>query len=406
MKKIKNIIVVCDFAYIEGGAGRVAHESAMALAKVYNVTLFAAVGPVSETLKDSDVNVICLDQSDILNNKNRFGAVVQGIWNGTSKKRFAEVLDGFSPDDTVVHVHTWTKAVSSSIFKLTEKKGFKVILTIHDYFLSCPNGGFFDYKGQRICEIQPMTAKCVCKDCDSRSYFHKVFRLLRQAVQNNSIRKRKNIQYIYISDFSKQQLMKRNLDLGNCIYVKNPINFENDITVDCRSNKTYLFAGRVTEDKGIRIFCEAVTRANVPATVLGSGVLKEELEKKYPNIEFVGWVNKSDMTKYLQKTRCFVFPSLWYEGSPLTPLEMMACGIPVIASDLNASKGDITDGKNGLLYDGYSTDALVECIEKTKDDGCITHMCEYIQTHFDENEYSMESHIKNLTMMYDSVLNG
>ena len=116
VKKVKNVIVICDFAYIEGGASRVAHESAIALSKDYHVTLFAAVGPVSDELQASKVNVVCLGQKDILHDKNRLHAVLQGLWNKEAKERLSKLLNSFSCEDTIVHVHTWTKGMSSSIF--------------------------------------------------------------------------------------------------------------------------------------------------------------------------------------------------------------------------------------------------------------------------------------------------
>ena len=67
---IENVIVVCDYGYIEGGAARIAHETAVALKGAgLNVTFFCAVGPVSGELLFSGVNVVCLDQADILHEK-------------------------------------------------------------------------------------------------------------------------------------------------------------------------------------------------------------------------------------------------------------------------------------------------------------------------------------------------
>ena len=51
----------------------------------------------------------------------------------------------------------------------------------------------------------------------------------------------------------------------------------------------------------------------------------------------------------LQKAHIGVFPS-FREGLPLAMLEMMACGLPVVASDIPEIKSVITDGQDGLLY--------------------------------------------------------
>lgn len=65
--KIKNIIVVCDFANITGGAERVAITSAVSLAETgSNVVMFTGKGPVCNELKNSNVHVICLNQEEAI----------------------------------------------------------------------------------------------------------------------------------------------------------------------------------------------------------------------------------------------------------------------------------------------------------------------------------------------------
>lgn len=406
VKVVKNVLVVCDFAYIEGGASRVAHESAMALSKDYHVTLFAAVGPVSCELEASSVDVVCLGQNDILHDSNRMNAVLQGLWNKDAKEKLSKLLTKFSPEDTIVHIHTWTKGLSSSIFAVLEEKGFQVALTCHDYFLVCPNGGLYNYQTHQICELEPMSPKCICTHCDARKYAHKLFRVARQSIQNKQIRRRHNISYIFISDFASKQLLRRKPNIQKSYFLENPINFTNRFKVNCANNSMFLYVGRLTDDKGIRIFCEGVTQANVPAAVIGKGVLFDELKAKYPKIDFVGWKEKRDMVPYLEKTRCFVFPSTYYEASPLTPLEMLACGIPCIVSDKNASKDIIEPGKNGFLYDGYSAEALMHVMKQCQDHSLIQRMSETIYQTFDIDKYSMDNHIQHLKEIYQSILNG
>lgn len=65
--KIKNVIVVCDFANITGGAERVAITSAVSLAETgSNVVMFTGKGPVCDELKNSNVHVICLNQEEAI----------------------------------------------------------------------------------------------------------------------------------------------------------------------------------------------------------------------------------------------------------------------------------------------------------------------------------------------------
>ena len=407
MSAIKNAVVVCDYGYIEGGAARIAQDTARLLAQSgLTVYFFCAVGPVADELKSAGVLAVCLEQSDILHEKNRIKGILRGIYNTKAKKEFTKLLSSLDPRETIIHVHTWTKGVSSSIFKVAEKKHFQVVLTVHDYFLVCPNGGLFNYQTSEICALKPMSAKCIACHCDARSYPQKLFRVLRQWVQNRNIRPRKNISYIFISDFSKREFLKRysGIPQEKQYFLTNVIRFdERRERVLCEQNDTYLFIGGLTEVKGIRVFCEAVTQSGVKAVVIGTGILEEELKQQYPAVRFVGWKSKEDMKPYLAQARCLVFPSIWYEASPLTPLEVMALGIPVICSDLNAASDLIRGGENGLLYPSNSVSSLAAAIEETKSDDLVKRLSEYAFQHFDADKYSEECYVRDLMKLYEEI---
>ncbi|MCB5725847.1 hypothetical protein LIQ52_11050 [Mitsuokella jalaludinii] len=89
-----NVIIVNDYAYVNGGASQIALHTAKSLAYAgCDVYLFSAVGPVDESLKNiKRLNVICLHQSDILSNPSRLQAIVQGLWN----KKASDAMYAFS----------------------------------------------------------------------------------------------------------------------------------------------------------------------------------------------------------------------------------------------------------------------------------------------------------------------
>ncbi len=403
---VKNAVIINDHGYICGGASKIALQTAVGLAESgINVYFFCAVGPVSDELARNNIKTICLGQQDSLHCKNKIRGFRQGIYNKKAAKELEKLLGGLDPKDTVVHLHTWTKALSSSVFGVADKAGYKIFLTVHDYFLVCPNGGLFNYKKKKICEIKPMSPRCRICNCDSRNYAYKIFRVLRQSKQNRIIRKCKNLNFIFISEFSKTQFLRRFGDLpeNKQYFLPNPTDFANERKrVKCENNETYLFIGSITEIKGIRTFCEAVTKAGVKATVIGEGMLKAEMQAAYPDIEFVGWKTKTEMLPYIKQVRCLIFPSIWYEAAPLTPLEIMAYGIPVICSDKNAAKDYIEDGITGYIYNGTNTDELVYAIMKTLNTD-IKEISEKTFESFDKNRYSEKEYILCLIKIYNVV---
>ncbi|MGQ9815841.1 MAG: glycosyltransferase family 4 protein, partial [Candidatus Roseilinea sp.] len=76
-------------------------------------------------------------------------------------------------------------------------------------------------------------------------------------------------------------------------------------------------------------------------------------------VRFIGFVDDADLPDLYRAARVFAFPSL-YEGFGLPPLEAMACGVPVVAS--NASSLPEVVGDAGLLVDPLDVDGLAEAL--------------------------------------------
>ena len=61
----------------------------------------------------------------------------------------------------------------------------------------------------------------------------------------------------------------------------------------------------------------------------------ELLNKMKENVEYLGYVNNEELADLYRKASCFIYPSL-YEGFGLPPLEAMACGCPVVVSNVTS----------------------------------------------------------------------
>lgn len=354
MCKAKNIVIVNDFDYIQGGASKVAIDTANLLmennqnAKVF---FFCGAHDDSSTLR-KDVIVICTNQGEAMKSKNKITGFTNGLYNRKAKKKLEKLLDTLDPDETIIHVHGWTKSLSSSIFDVAFKKNFKVVLTMHDYFTACPNGGYFNYRKDEKCYLKPMSWNCIKINCDSRSYSFKMYRVLRQFIQNKIVQLPSKLQYaITISDFS-EKILKKTICANTKIYrVNNPIDIdENSKRVNYRKNDYYLYVGRVSKEKGTDVFCEAISRGNVRGVVVGDGPELNDLRKKYPKVEFVGWKNGSEVKQYMKGARALVFPSKWYEVAPLTPLEALQYGVPMVVNEKCAAVEYVSKNCNGITF--------------------------------------------------------
>lgn len=348
---LKNVVIINDFNYVQGGASKIAIETAKILKDDgLNVYFFSADNKEEENIEG--IKYISTEQKEALREKNKLKGIINGIYNFKSKRKLKELLKQLDKENTIIHVHGWTKALSSSIFDIIFKLNFNVVLTLHDYFTACPNGGYFNYKKNYICSFAPLSYKCIMCNCDSRNYFFKFYRLIRQFVQNKIVKINNRLEnVISISKFSEKILKKT---LGKNIKITriyNPIEMEENEFVDVTKNKYFLYVGRVDQEKGVDLFCQAITDLNKRGIVVGTGNEIEKLRKNYPNIEFVGWKRKEDVKNYMKGARAFIFPSRWYETAGLTVLEAMSLGIPCIVSKNTAASEFIEDGKNGLLFE-------------------------------------------------------
>ena len=154
--------------------------------------------------------------------------------------------------------------------------------------------------------------------------------------------------------------------------LNNPLELS-DTKCELKKDAAYLFMGRLSSEKGLDLFCKAMVDLHLKGLVVGDGYLKEKYQAEYPQIDFVGWASGEEKKKYILQSKCLLFPSFWYEGAPLTIIEMKSYGIPCIVPDTAIKRLEEID---------------------------LNEMQKNIINTFHLNDYSMESHIKGLIDIY------
>lgn len=117
------------------------------------------------------------------------------------------------------------------------------------------------------------------------------------------------------------------------------------------------FLGRFQEHKGIRILAEALKHFDdIGSIFLGQGSLIPDCT----NIRFLGQIDHGDVAKYLNASDVFILPTR-AEGCSNAIVEALACGLPIISSDLDFNY-DILNEHNSILIDPTSIDELTKAI--------------------------------------------
>ena len=108
-----------------------------------------------------------------------------------------------------------------------------------------------------------------------------------------------------------------------------------------------LYVGRVAIEKNI----EAFLKLDLPGSkmVVGDGPAKEELRKKYPKVNFVGYQKGEELAMHYASADVFIFPSLT-DTFGVVLLEAMASGVPVAAYPVTGPIESVVNGVNGHLH--------------------------------------------------------
>ena len=405
-----NVVIVCDFAHVNGGAASVAIEEALGLAIAgINVTYFSGVGPIDPRLQQAGIQVICLDQQELKvqlkTGRTKISGAIQGVWNREAYRFFLALLTELDRYDTIIHFHAWSLALSPSLFYATAKRKYRIALTCHDYEINCPIRTLYNYKKSVLCQCKAMSLRCVCTACDKRGKIQKTYRVMRQILLLKLLR-RNDMSLIYLTGLEKT-IMERDLKLNcNGYVIRNPVNIYPFQDIKPHKNQQFIYMGRISKEKGIELFCEAVTKANVEAGVIGDGEELEQLKKQYPNITFHGWLSGSQKAAAVRKARCLVVSSLWIETGPLVVPELQCTyALPcIIPSQCGMAENVITDG-TGVTYEIGNLDELVSCIVRCTDDSLIERMSDNCKK-MDQTKYQRITHINSMQETYKRLLSS
>lgn len=403
-----NIIILNDFAHVNGGSSAVAVASAQALhARGHTVSVFAAVPPIAPEIRQAGIETVCLDQSSILDEPNRARAAVSGLWNWKAAEALDTFLRSHKTRDTVVHLHSWTKALSSSVVPVLLSHKLPLFLTLHDYFYACPNGGFYDYRAERICERRPLSLGCISRNCDARRYAHKLWRTVRQVIQNGPGRLQSDrIHFLCVSAFSRRLLAPALPRDAKVSIIPNPVEVTRQAPADPSTKLSFVAVGRIEIEKGLHLLAEAAAPLERPVVFIGDGSLRTRVKTLCRNARISGWLSRAEVNAELRQARALVFPSLLPETLGLSVLEAAAQGIPAVVGDQSAATDFVEDGVNGLHFRMGDPEDLRRVLRRLDDDNLVARLGRAAYDRYWSTACSLEQHAEMLEALYHSALSG
>ncbi|WP_291275245.1 glycosyltransferase [Flavobacterium sp.] len=256
---------------------------------------------------------------------------------------------------------------SPSIFYAAKKAGTKIVMTIRNYRLICPNGLMYVHgKICRDCVGKTIPYPAIMKKC-YRDDMGATTAIVGMLGVHNILNTWSNKVdgYICISAFVKQQLIKSGFDSGK-LHVK--YNFvTSPVAPEFTSEGYYIFVGRTSDQKGLPLLLKTFEENKKELMIVGDGPLNEMAEsfaRRNANITFAGELPLEETYRRIAKAKALIAPSQSDEPFGRTIAEAFAHGTPVIGSALGGISELIQDGVNGFLFDPYQATALQETITK------------------------------------------
>ncbi|MBO9573266.1 MAG: glycosyltransferase family 4 protein [Chitinophagaceae bacterium] len=318
--------------------------------------------------KGHEVRLLLFDNASMGNGiKGKINAGLSAIYNSSSAKKLREILNEYRPD--IIHVHNFFFTASPSVLIEAKKHKIPVVVTIHNFRLVCANSLLL--RDNKVCELcinhtfpwYGVKYKCYHDSAiqsamvGSMSAYHKLKGTWRHKVDT----------YITPSGFIRSKLLCSSFNVpSNKIKVKKNFTEDAGLTAADERKPYFLFVGRIAKEKGIDTLLDAWSlMKNEELVIIGDGPEIDRIKTQYSdlkNVSFKGKQTKEVVLDYMKNCLALIFPSIWYEGLPLTIVEAFSTGTPVIGSSLGAMKEMIQDRKNGLLFEKGNAKSLQNAI--------------------------------------------
>jgi glycosyltransferase involved in cell wall biosynthesis len=402
--------IVCanNYFYLRGGAERVFFDE-MAILDRMGLRVFPYSQQWPENLGSPAPWFLPGDNYATLANASAWRKVCGAahmVYSRAQRRVFREYLREVQP--SLVHGHNIYGGLSGAIIDAARDLQIPFLLTLHDYKLICPSYLMLDRgvpceacRGHRYwrclahrCHKDRLSASAVVA---GEAYFNQIFGT-----------------YEYVSYFiaPSRFLMQKHMEGG--IPADKIVHLPNAIDPTCcpaqiRPGHYVLYAGRLSQEKGVLTLLKALAQTGIPLKVAGTGPAEGTCrrfarEHDMPRTEFCGHCQGDRLSSLYHDAAFVAVPSEWYENAPLSILEAFAHGKPVLGSNLGGIPEMVKNGSTGYLFEAGNVQELREraiqmwsSVRDTVAMGATARR--HVETHF-----SLEQHGERLLTLYQRAV--
>ena len=339
--------------------------------------------------------------------KGRLRMAANLLYSLEAKRKVAKVIDQMRPD--IVHLHNFAHQISPSILHVFKKQKVPVVMTMHDYKLVCP--AYTMLVQDNVCERCKggRYYQCFNNRCTKNSRFKSLLNTVEMYLHHRFLHIYDLIDvFISPSRFLKEKVEEMGFR-GQVVHLPNFVKIEEFEPSYEPQEKSIVYVGRLSREKGIPALIEAVKGLDATLKIIGDGPLKESLEEdvqrqKIKNIEFLGYKSSKELKSEIKKSMFFVLPSECYENNPRSVIEAFALGKPVIGARIGGIPELVKDKETGLTFESGNIGDLRDKINHMLNNPEKVSEMGRNGREFVEKEFNAEKHYERLMPIYESVM--
>ncbi|MFV0437376.1 MAG: glycosyltransferase family 4 protein [Desulfopila sp.] len=403
---IYKILQVNKFHWLKGGSEAVYFSEAAMLRKHKHKVVNFSVKNENNLPDDYDkyfIDEVDYDAPELLK---KISNAVKIIYNFDAKSKIKNLLNNESFD--IAHLHNFQHQISPSIFRPLKKHGIPLVLSIHDLKSICPN--YKMYTKGHVCEEckEAKFYKCVLNSCTKRSKLKSAINMIEMYFHHLKKYYTMIDKFIAVSQFYKDKFIEFGFSNEKIVYIPNFINCQ-EFVFKNEDDGYALYFGRLAEEKGLHTLLRAsALRPDIPLIVVGTGPEQIKLKKlanelNLKNVTFLGYKYGNELRSLISNASFTILASEWYENCPMSILESLAFGTPVIGSNMGGIPELIVEGIDGLTFKAGDQYDLAHKMEKLWNDKSLREsMAQYGREKI-EKRFTEENHYNKLMEVYREI---
>jgi glycosyltransferase involved in cell wall biosynthesis len=257
----------------------------------------------------------------------------------------------------VAHVHNVFPLISPALYWTLRRAGVPVVQTIHNFRFVCINGLLF--RAGKVCHdcLEGRRRACVREKCYRDGHLYSLwYALIIWWHQRRGTFHRAIDRYITLNSFTRNILVDAGFDAARIVVKPNAATVAPGGAAPPAGAPHALFIGRLAQEKGIMTLLAAAVRVPaLPLQVMGDGPLIAQArafvaQAGAPHIEFKGYCSHEQIAAALAQALVLVFPSECYENCPMTVINALTLGTPVVAARTGGVPDFVPEDRAGWLF--------------------------------------------------------